>query len=372
MSRIERIRRGASRPRARSAEPRGAPGRPGPSSSCGAVAMLRGTVLSRRSRLRPGTTLHAAIGGLAAALLLSPGIAAAQSRGGSTPARGEATAAPREPRLFPGAHYFPSPVADLREPRMAGALIGTDLFEAPSGRERPRFSFPSHDDPSPDVQGVVVLGTNLPVWRPIGTSSGGLQFGFQVGVNARFRIERPSRDKVGTDWIVALPLEAAYGRWSGRLRLLHRSSHLGDELAETTGAERIEYSHEAVDALVAFRLAPDTRVYAGGTYVLRSITTYEPWLSERGVRDVASIQAGIEAEWPGLSSARAAPLLALDWQRAQRTEWDDELSAAAGVRLKAGGREFRLLLRFFDGPSTLGEFFLTPESFWGLELTADI
>jgi hypothetical protein len=316
--------------------------------------------------------LHAAIRVFAAALALSPAIAAAQPRGASTPALDEAAASTREPRFFPDAHYFPSPIADLREPRMAGAVIGTDLFEAPSGRERPRFSFPSHDDPSRDVQGVVVLGTNLPVWRPIGTSSGGLQIGFQVGVNARFRIERPSRDQVGTDWIVALPLEAAHGRWSGRLRLLHRSSHLGDELAETTGAERIEYSHEAVDALVAFNLAPDTRVYAGGTYVLRSITTYEPWLIERGVRDAASVQAGIEAEWPGLAAARVVPLFALDWQRAQRTGWDDEISAAGGIRLKAGGREFRLLLRRYDGPSTLGEFFLTPESFWGLELTADI
>jgi len=313
---------------------------------------------------------------LAAALLLSPGIAAAQPGGqrgdAGTQARGEAAAAAREPRLFPAAHYFPSPLADLREPRMAGALIGTDLFEAASGRERPHFSFPPYDDPSPDLQGVVVLGTNLPVWRPIITTDGGVLVGFQVGVHARFRIERPSRDKVGTDWIVALPLEAAHGRWSGRLRLLHRSSHLGDELAGETGAQRIEYSHEAVDALVAYGPAPGTRVYVGGTYIFRSVTAYERWLAERGVRDAAALQAGIEAEWPGLAAAPAAPLVALDWQRAQRTEWDDELSVAAGVRLNAGGREFRLLLRFFDGPSTLGEFFLTPESFWGLELTGDL
>jgi len=281
-------------------------------------------------------------------------------------------AAAQERSFFPGVHYFESPVADLREPRMAGALIGTDLLSTASAQERPHFEFPAGDDTSLDVQGLVALGTNLPVWRPVATSRGGVLLGFQVGVHARFRLERPSRDEVGTDWIVALPLELAYRRWSARVRLLHRSAHLGDELAEKTGAERIEYSHEAVDALAAYRFGNAVRVYGGGTYVFRSVTESERRLALRGFRDAASVQAGLEAALPLPGDGGLAPLVAVDWQRAQRTGWDDEVSAAVGVTTRAGGRAFSLLLRYFNGPSTMGEFFLTPESFWGLEFTGDL
>ena len=40
-----------------------------------------------------------------------------------------------------------------------------------------------------------------------------------------------------------------------------------------------------------------------------------------------------------------------------------------GARGEAGG--LRLLLRYYDGPSPVGEFFLTDERFWGLEVVAE-
>ena len=39
----------------------------------------------------------------------------------------------------------------------------------------------------------------------------------QAGVFARFRIELPSRDDLGQDWVVAMPIEAAWNDWSGRI-----------------------------------------------------------------------------------------------------------------------------------------------------------
>jgi len=316
------------------------------------------------------------LGAALLALLVATPLAA--QAGGTKGAAGHdgagngAEAAAQQRSFFPGVHYFESPVADLREPRMAGALIGTDLFETASAQERPIFDFPAGDDPSLDVQGLVALGTNIPVWRPVATARGGVLLGFQVGVHARFRLERPSRDEVGSDWIVALPLEIAHGRWSGRVRLLHRSAHLGDELAEKTGARRIEYSHEALDGLAAYHIGDAVRVYGGGTYVFRSVTESEDQIAVRGFRDAASLQAGFEAAVPISADGRFAPLVAVDWQRAQRTGWDDEVSAAVGVTTRAGGRRFSLLLRYYNGPSTMGEFFLTPESFWGLEFTGDL
>jgi len=318
----------------------------------------------------PARLLAAALLGLLGAAPLAAQAGGAKGSAGHNGAGNGAEAAAQQRSFFPGVHYFESPMADLREPRMAGALIGTDLFATASAQERPIFAFPAGDDPSLDVQGLVALGTNIPVWRLIATPRGGVLLGFQVGVHARFRLERPSRDEVGSDWMVALPVEAAHGPWSARVRLLHRSAHLGDELAEKTGAQRIEYSHEAVDGLAAYRVGNGVRVYGGGTYVFRSVTESDPRIAVRDFRDAASVQAGFEVMPP--ADGRLAPLVAVDWQRAQRTRWDDEVSAAVGVTTRAGGRRFSLLLRYFNGPSTMGEFFLTPESFWGLEFTGDL
>jgi len=269
---------------------------------------------------------------------------------------------------FPPSGYFSSPLADLREPRLGAGLIVTDVFAAP-GAERPRFQLAGPADASPDVQGVVGLGALVRVWRPVARPEGGVVVGFQAGVHSRFRLEQPSRDNVGTDWMAALPVEAAWGRLSGRLRLVHRSAHLGDELQQGSGARRIEYSHEAVDALLAWRPGRALRVYAGGAFIFRSLTELLPALAARG--DDAAVQAGLEAAWPADARGRLMLLAAADWQRAERTGWNDELSAAAGLGAALGGRTFRLLLRHYRGPSTMGEFFLTRESFWGLELTAE-
>jgi hypothetical protein len=324
---------------------------------------------------RPPMPARLLVAALFALLGAAPLAAQAGAAGGGARRDGAgygAGAAAQERSFFPAIHYFESPLADLREPRMGGALIGTDLFAAASARERPIFEFPRGDDPSLDVQGLVALGTNIPVWRLVATPHGGMLLGFQVGVHARFRLEQPSRDMVGSDWVVALPFEMAHRHWSARVRLLHRSAHLGDELAEKTGAQRIEYSHEALDALAAYRIGNAVRVYGGGTYVFRSVTEAERLIAVPGFRDEVSLQAGFEAVARAPAEGRLAPLVALDWQRAQRTGWDDEVSAALGVTTYAGGRRFSLLLRYFNGPSTMGEFFLTPESFWGLEFTGDL
>src|SRR5690606_26088853 len=175
---------------------------------------------------------------------------------------------------FPRAHFFQAPVADPREPQNGAGLIVTDLFDS-QAQERPPFSFPPWQDVVPDVQGAVAFSANVPVWGrgwPDGT--GGVVVSFQAGVQARFRIERPSRDMLGSDWMVAIPVEIAGPRASARIRLLHRSAHLGDELAATTGAMRIEYSHEALDALIAIPMAGG-RVYGGGALIIRSITETE-------------------------------------------------------------------------------------------------
>lgn len=291
----------------------------------------------------------------------------ADQNGGAAERNGESAAA--DVLLFTEGRYFASPVADPHEPRFAVGLISTDLFmENTSPEERPPFSFGDPGDMAADLQAVVNIGGTLPLWGVEAWHGGGIMVGAQAGVSARFRMEEASRDAVGTDWLVALPVELAYGRYAWRFRLMHRSAHLGDELIGETGARRIEFGHEAVDLLVTRSIGRIGRIYAGGTMIFRSNTENQTVLRTLTRDDRAALQAGVEVQTYPWGDGRAGLLAALDWRIAERTGWRSAISTVAGFGLRARARSARLLVRYSAGPSATGEFFLTPESFWGVEL----
>jgi hypothetical protein len=276
---------------------------------------------------------------------------------------------------FPDRRAFDGPAADPLEPRVAGGLVFTDLLEVRPGvpYERPAFAIgePAGDLES-DLQATVALGGTVPLWGTRFGSDGAIVVAPQLAVFARFRLEPPSRDEAGSDWVVALPVEVRFDdRFSGRVRLMHRSAHLGDELMQAEGGPlRLEFSIEAVDGLVAFRPLPGARVYGGGTLILRSQTFR--WV-DRGDGTVAAIvdfddsfevQGGAEADGGGVWRWR----LAADVRAAQRSEWDTRVAAIAGVGREVAGRELRLQARLQSGVSSLGEFFRTDETLWGIEL----
>ncbi len=223
-----------------------------------------------------------------------------------------------------------------------------------------------------DLQAVVSLGGTLPLWGSASDPGQGVTFAVQAGVTARFRMEVPSRDYAASDWTVAFPVLWNDGPVAVRTRVLHRSSHLGDEVIYDTGAQRIEYAYEALDAVVAYRVHRSTRVYGGSAWIFRSLTETEPLLASRSleIRDNLALQLGFDGEWPLRDDGRIAAIAGLDWQAAERTEWRSQLSAAAGIGSRGPGGGLRLLLRYFRGVSALGEFFLTDESYWALEAVA--
>jgi hypothetical protein len=272
--------------------------------------------------------------------------------------------------FLPRVHYFQPLVADPLEPRMGIALMQTDLFErAGEGLEREPFSFPDPDDARRDVNAAAAIGGSIPLlhlkqWP----GKGGIVASAQLGVFSRFRIEYPSRDDVGQDWFVGMPFEFAYDRWSGRFRIMHRSSHIGDELVEVTGARRIEFGGEYADFVVAREIITGTRLYGGGTWNFRSYTEVLPALRARDMHDTFQLQAGADASWMKWSNGRAGLIGAVDWQSQQRTGWRSQLAVAGGINAQKGdGQGTKLLLRYFHGPSPVGEFFLTKESFWAIE-----
>lgn len=270
--------------------------------------------------------------------------------------------------ILPRTRYFAGPLADPIEPRFGIGLIITDVLRSP-GNERESFLLPDEEDARTDWQASAAIGGMFPFWRPLVRPEGGIIVGFQAGVFARFRIELPSRDDLGQDWIAALPIEAAWNQWSGRIRISHRSSHLGDEFVEATGADRIEFGGEAVDGLAAYRLGELGRVYAGGSWIFRSYTDKTYALLQSGTRDRFLVQIGGDGRWT--VGPHFDAIAGVDWQTAERTGWEGALSLAGGFAMTFDGRSLSLVARYFDGVSSLGQFFVTPEQFWSLELVAD-
>lgn len=285
-----------------------------------------------------------------------------------------APAAAQSHTWFPAQRRFAPLVADPREVRLAGSLGVTDVLDpGKAPRERPAFAVVDPDDFRRDFEAFVALGGTVLLWGASDSPDRGIVLGAQAGVFARFRVEKPSRDYLASDWIVAFPVEWQNGRLSGRARILHRSSHLGDEFIFETGARRIEFGHEAIDMLLAYRALPELRFYGGGAWIFRSNTENEPNLRQLGhdIHDDFTLQAGVDGEWWFRAEQPRLSLVAgIDAQAAQRTEWRPQIAAAAGIGARGapGARGgLRILLRYFTGPSTLGEFFLTDESFWTLE-----
>ncbi|MGQ0562043.1 MAG: DUF1207 domain-containing protein [Gemmatimonadota bacterium] len=272
-------------------------------------------------------------------------------------------------RLFPRVHYFPSLIADPMEPRMSLALLETNVFErAGEGREfRPPFTFPDPEDAASDVQVKAGIGGSIPLWRfAHWPGKGGVVASAQLGVFARFRIEYPTREDAGQDWFVGMPIEVAYDRFSGRFRIMHRSSHIGDELVQTTGAQRIEFGGEYADFLAAYELVDAVRLYSGATWNFRSYTEALPALVLRDRKDTAQLQAGFDASWLPWAGGRTGLVGGFDWQSQQRTNWRSQFAATGGFTVKTDNGAARLLARYFNGPSLMGEFFLTPERFWSV------
>jgi hypothetical protein len=259
------------------------------------------------------------------------------------------------------------------ETHLGLALMQTNVFErAAEGRERPEFTFPDPADAASDVEIAAAIGGSLPLWLlKEWPGKGGVVASAQLGVFARFRIEYPTREEVGTDWFIGMPIEVTYNRFEGRFRIMHRSSHIGDELVETTGAQRIEFGGEYADFIAAYHLADELRVYGGATYNFRSYTERLPALSVRGWHDYGQLQGGVDGGWYPWSSGHVGLVAGVDWQSAQRTNWRSAFAAAGGIAVRTQTRASRLLLRYFRGPSSLGEFFLTPETFWSLEWVVD-
>ena len=259
-------------------------------------------------------------------------------------------------------------LADPLEPRTGVTFLRTDLFDR-SGRpaERPAFDLPEGRTHR-SAQASASFGQRFTVWGGrVGPTS--IAVGIQAGVFARFRLDTTTNDMIGSDWTVAFPLEVGVESWSARLRLVHWSSHLGDEFTKKSAAERVGFSFEAVDMLVARELLGDRlRLYGGGSLVLRSQADALTPAGKIRISNQGQVQAGFDVRWRPLLAGHLGLVAGADWQRADITDWQNRFSGMVGWELRRGQRRLEVLARLVDGPSQMGQFFLTTERFTGVEV----
>jgi hypothetical protein len=271
---------------------------------------------------------------------------------------------------FPAESYFRVATAAPREPRFSGNLISTDLMSAPRVVPGSQPDAPPASGSDRTTQIEVGLGGTLRLWRATAWDGGGVIVGVQTGVFGRFDMETSATALIASDWLVAVPIEVARGRWSGRARFVHWSAHLGDEFIRDTEAERLDFTLEAIDLLAAYDTGP-VRVYGGGARVLRSQLADA---SERpaGFSDTGTLQLGADGGWYPWANGDAGLYGGLDLQWSDRTEWRRQVSALAAFEARKRERALRVGLTWLAGPSPVGQFFLNEESCWGVEIRIDL
>lgn len=253
-------------------------------------------------------------------------------------------------QLLPAGGVVRGGMADLREPRDAIGLITTTLLADPLA-QRPGQRFDPGRDYRHDVQGVAQLGINIPILRV-----GPITASLQSGVISRFRMEVSDNDQLSIDYEVGFPINYTRGSFEGRMRFMHRSSHIGDEVILNEGIRRLEFDHEEINALVARRFGW-LRAYVGGT---RTIATSFKAIDRHG------LQAGADAEWRVIQnfSARAG----VDWQRHTISQGSATIAAVSGISYKGRGGSVAFDLVYANGATFLGEFFPDRERYWGCRL----
>lgn len=214
--------------------------------------------------------------------------------------------------------------------------------------------------------GAVGFGEHFGLMRRETRSGLDWQLGIAGAVFAQFDLEAPSSDLMNADYVIGLPLTWRQGDWSGRLRLYHQSSHLGDEFLLSAQPQRENLSFEAIEALVAYDFG-SLRIYGGGET-----------LFDRDPADLGKTLLHAGLDWRGREIAfslgdlgGARWVAGLDVKRWQQNAWAAQVSAKAGLEIaplleSGGSRRWNALLEFYDGPSPYGQFYPQDVHYWGV------
>jgi hypothetical protein len=206
--------------------------------------------------------------------------------------------------------------------------------------------------------GAVGIADQFPFFRAGASRPGnGVQLGAAGAVFAQFDLGTSSYDLLNADYIIGLPLTFRAGWFSGRARIYHQSSHLGDEfLLRTNPPRRENLSFESLELLVSVDVSA-LRLYGGGESFVRRDPVDLPvrlWHGGAELRPHATLNFGALAVSRFVAAADAKVVC--------------DTTTRTGVSVRAGfefgrpreaevaSRRWSLLAEYYNGPSPYGQF----------------
>jgi hypothetical protein len=206
--------------------------------------------------------------------------------------------------------------------------------------------------------GAVGIGDNIGL---VGRRNGcdGWQVGIFAGVWAQFDMDESSYPLLNADYQVGIPFSWRRGIVSSRVRLLHQSSHLGDELLlSDPSLVRVNLSTEAIDALVSIDVKQWGRLYGGGIYLINpDPDTLDSGGLQFGFELRGATKPGFLSKW--LPGFRRTLVAGADFKSWEENHWNIDSSVVGGVEISKEGsdRRLRLLVNYYYGHAPYGQFF---------------
>jgi hypothetical protein len=218
-----------------------------------------------------------------------------------------------------------------------------------------------------DLIGAVAYGDSVGLVRWPGPREGeGWQLGICGAVFAQFDLLAESAPLLNADYTIGGALSHRRHAWSGRMRVYHQSSHVGDDLLITQQVERVELFYEAFE-LIAATDRRAFRLYAGGEILFRRRPSSIPaaiWHVGLEYRHPTRFAVGARVEGQLVAGADA------------KRSWSDsriaDVSVRGGVELgprvvdQAWRRRLAVLAELHEGGSPYGQFFVERVSFLGI------
>jgi hypothetical protein len=186
------------------------------------------------------------------------------------------------------------------------------------------------------------------------------EVGLHAGVFSVFDLDSQSFDLVNADYLVGVPLTVRYEDFSAMFRVLHQSSHLGDEFLLRTRTNRINLSYESIDLKLSYEFGEVLRLYAGGGYLFdQTPSNLDPLSAQYGIE--------LRSPWPPRDSTWR-PIAAVDVQHREENQWSADVSARAGIEIEGvlPTRRLQILLEYFSGHSPNGQFYKDKVQYFGL------
>jgi hypothetical protein len=176
-----------------------------------------------------------------------------------------------------------------------------------------------------------------------------------------------------TDYLVGPELTFRSGRWSGRARFYHQSSHLGDKFllnfALANGVQRQNLSFEILDVLGSVE---DTwwRLFAGGGLVVLNSSNVDLTAKPAFIQWGFELRGPVWEPWDWLKNTRFRPVLGGNFSSAQAIGWTPNASVSGGLEWASprGAHRVRLLAEYQRAAVLFSQFFFERTQDFGAQL----